>query len=448
MPGRATEWSVEEIATWLTGLQVDSDDVVSFEEEEVDGAMMMNKATYSDLEELGVSKKYQRAKIIVHWKKLVQSDTVAGDGQTTAPCGWSDEEVAAWLAGFQVPLEVTECIKDMGIDGATMNEICRNGDHGSLKEIRVKKKQDRANIIAQWKTLAPSDGDGAGGGQTAPPEAPAPTAQAPSVLLSKSDQTPIKNWLEHKLADAVAAVAEVNIPGDSCSCAVEWVGTKFTYDGDFVTRACQQSASKTAAKMSADNKTVDAAGVACALAKRLEAELQARLPLDQLWGVSCNALGQVRVSFLGSAAEVASRVRPQILLEQKAPEAALEADGVVAARDATVHNLNAVNAALYHMVEALRPFMHQFLPQFFDHCKAESATSGASMHHVVLSLATGKSMADITALTNEEHGKSRDYFVKHINGNDKQTPEDYNFDIANWFEVQAPEYASLIHSLH
>jgi hypothetical protein len=307
---------------------------------------------------------------------------------------------------------------------------------------------DGATMIAQWKTLAPSDGDGAGGGQTAPPEAPAPTAQAPSVLLSKSDQTPIKNWLEHKLADAVAAVAEVNIPGDSCSCAVEWVGTKFTYDGDFVTRACQQSASKTAAKMSADNKTVDAAGVACALAKRLEAELQARLPLDQLWGVSCNALGQVRVSFLGSAAEVASRVRPQIVLEQKAPEAALEADGVVAARDATVHNLNAVNAALYHMVEALRPFMHQFLPQFFDHCKAESATSGASMHHVVLSLATGKSMADITALTNEEHGKSRDYFVKHINGNDKQTPEDYNFDIANWFEVQAPEYASLIHSLH
>lgn len=163
-PADPHTWSVEDIVTWLTGLKVDSDDVVSFKEEEVDGAMMMNQANDRDLEDLGVSKKYQRAKIIVHWNMLVQSDTVTGDGQTTASRGWSDEEVAAWLTCLQVPLEVTECIKDMSIDGATMNEICRNGDHGSLKELRVKKKQDRTNIIAQWKTLAPCDGDGASAG--------------------------------------------------------------------------------------------------------------------------------------------------------------------------------------------------------------------------------------------------------------------------------------------
>ena len=61
--------SVEDICIWLRQIKVDEDYIKLFEENDIDGCILVDYDA-SDLEEMGISKGFVRKKVIVQFRQI------------------------------------------------------------------------------------------------------------------------------------------------------------------------------------------------------------------------------------------------------------------------------------------------------------------------------------------------------------------------------------------
>ena len=113
---------------------------------------------------------------------------------------------------------------------------------------------------------------------------------------------------------------------------------------------------------------------------------------------------------------------------------------VAANHDVIARNLGLVNSALYHLVGALRAFMHLHLHRFYNRCREISLQRTLPMHVVVFNMVAQRTRVPVHELELfDEHPDAKQLskvcFFKHINGNHEKSISSYNYHIETWLQV-------------